>query len=104
MLLHISRDCCILGGACAIESRPGAAALPNVQQTFKVRVDVELTMFEQDSPSLQKLELIDDTGASVIESSCVATDCGALPECSMPSPSLATWAAFLADPCDLLSI
>lgn len=32
--------------------------------TFKVAIDTKLTLFEDDSPSLQKLELIDETGYS----------------------------------------
>eukprot|EP01047_Picozoa_sp_COSAG01_P004311 COSAG01_NODE_141_length_24253_cov_36.101130_23_plen_369_part_00 len=41
----------------AMDDRP-VIKLP----TFKVRVSAQLTQFEDDSPSLQKLQLVDDTG------------------------------------------
>lgn len=41
----------------ALDDRP-VIKLP----TFKVRIDAQLTQFEEDSPSLQKVEVIDDTG------------------------------------------
>jgi hypothetical protein len=41
----------------AMDDRP-VIKLP----TFKVRISAQLTQFEDDSPSLQKLEMVDDTG------------------------------------------